>query len=261
MRELAADEVHLWVTFDESIRSESLLAAYRQLLTEDERRKEMRFRFERDQRQYLVTRALVRTVLSLYCDVPPEEWRFASDERGRPYVVDAGADVPQFNLSHTPGLILCAVTRVRAIGVDTENLQSARNSKRVADRHFSPREVEDLKTLPAEEHAERFLHYWTLKEAYIKARGVGLAMPLTKFGFSFPEPGKLEVFFSPEIEDAPAHWKFWLLQPSAAQVAAVCAARESGSGPMRLTLRRVVPLESEHSFECPVLRESADVIA
>ncbi|HEY8507664.1 MAG TPA: 4'-phosphopantetheinyl transferase superfamily protein [Steroidobacteraceae bacterium] len=261
MRELAADEVHLWVTFDESIRSESLLAAYRQLLTEDERQKEMRFRFGRDQRQYLVTRALVRTVLSQYCDIPPEAWRFASDERGRPYVIDAGEDVPQFNLSHTPGLILCGVTRARAIGVDAENLQSARNSTRVAERHFSPQEVEDLKALPVEEQAERFLHYWTLKEAYIKARGAGLAMmPLTRFGFTFPGPGRLDVAFGPEIEDAPGHWKFWLLQPSAVQVAAVCAARES-SRPTRLTLRRVVPLESEHSFECPILRESADVIA
>ena len=103
---------------------------------------------------------------------------------GRPEILDRPAGVPdlRFNLSHTDGLIACAVTIGREVGVDVEHV-GRRLTHDIAGRFFAPREVADLKSLPVAEQPRVFFDYWTLKEAYIKARGFGLALPLGDFAF------------------------------------------------------------------------------
>src|SRR4029453_1384894 len=102
----------------------TLSPSYRDLITPDENERMVRFVFERDRRQFLITRALVRTMLSRYAEVAPRDWRFVTNQFGRPEVLDRPAHVPdlRFNLSHTDGLIACAVTVGREVGVDVENI-------------------------------------------------------------------------------------------------------------------------------------------
>jgi 4'-phosphopantetheinyl transferase len=244
--------------FQEEAESPACLSRYRSILPEDERRAAERFYFESGRRQALITRALVRAVLSRYCEVPPEAWRFVRDERGRPHVAPdmRPAGLPAFNLSHTHGLILCAVTGAAAVGADVEHVQQRRSGCAIADRYFAAAESAALGTLPMEQQTDRFFHYWTLKESYIKARGKGLAIPLGDFAFAFEGERGLAVTFEPSLQDDPAKWSFWLCRPSPEHVAAVCVAADSATR-VRLTAGRMVPLHSEQPFACELLRASS----
>jgi 4'-phosphopantetheinyl transferase len=241
--------------FQDEAESPDCLARYRGILPEDERLAADRFYFESGRHQALITRALVRVVLSRYCELPPEEWRFVRDERGRPHVAPdiQPVGLPAFNLSHTRGLIACAVTGAPAIGADVEHVQKRRTSLTIADRYFAATESAALGALPPEQQTDRFFHYWTLKESYIKARGKGLALPLGDFAFAFEGERGLSVTFEPSLQDVPARWCFWLCRPSPEHLAAVCVATDRATCP-RLSVGRMVPLHSERSFACELLR-------
>lgn len=250
-------EIHLWLTFPDEIRSDRLLDEYRELLCADERRQEKRFHFTTHQHQYLITRALVRTVLSRYQRHSPQEWRFTTNEFGRPEIASkvTPATSLSFNVSHTLSLIVCGVALRRFIGVDTESAHTGRSHIQLADRYFSPAEARTLRSLPVQMISNRFLHYWTLKEAYIKARGMGLSIPMKQFGFEFPDAESVRIYFEPELEDDPARWKFWLLQISEEHLVAVCTASRGGSD-LHLRTIATIPLREERPLQCVVLRES-----
>lgn len=250
--------MHLWLVFQDEADSPDCLARYRAILPEDERLAADRFYFESGRHQALITRALVRVVLSRYCEVLPEEWRFVRDERGRPHVAPdiRPAGLPAFNLSHTRGLIACAVTGAAAIGADVEHVEERRTSLNIANRYFAITESAALGALPREQQTDRFFHYWTLKESYIKARGKGLALPLGDFAFTFEGAHALSVTFEASLQDDPARWCFLLCRPSPDHVAAVCVATDRAPRP-RLTVGRMVPLSSEQPFACDLLRASA----
>lgn len=183
--------------------------AYRALLTKDEHARMQRLVFEKDRRRFLITRALVRTTLSRYCQVAPAAWRFIANVHGRPEILDRPAGVPdlRFNLSHTDGLIACAVTIGREVGIDVEHV-GRRMTHDVAGRFFAPAEVASLEALPAADRERTFFDYWTLKEAYIKARGFGLALPLADFAFTLRPPDPPTVAFEPSLEDDESTWQF-----------------------------------------------------
>lgn len=250
--------MHLWLVFQHEAESPDCLARFRSVLTEDERLAADRFYFESGRRQALITRALVRAVLSRYCDVPPQAWRFVRDERGRPHVAPQlrMAGLPAFNLSHTQGLVVCAVSGAKAVGADVEHLKRRHTSRDIADRYFAAAESSALEKLPPEQQTDRFFHYWTLKESYIKARGKGLAIPLAQFAFGFEGQRGLSLTFEASLRDDPANWHFWLCQPSPEHVAAVCVATE-GSAQPRLSVARMVPLQSEQPLPCELLRATS----
>jgi 4'-phosphopantetheinyl transferase len=256
MRALTAD-VELWAAFTDDIRDPALLARYRELLTDDERAREMRFRFASDQHRFLLTRALVRTVLSKYVDIAPDAWRFAPDAFGRPQIqnTDAGVAELTFNISHTHGLIILGITHRKALGLDTEHLWSRAASGAVADRFFSPIEANALRELPEAVRRERFFDYWTLKESYIKARGRGMSLGLASFGFDLGQPKRISAWFLPEVEDAAPHWQFWQFNPSPDHIAAVCLQR-IGEHPQQLVMRKVVPLGNEQVMSVDIVRQS-----
>ena len=258
MLELPSDQIHLWFTFDGDVRETRLLADYRKLLTDEERAQERRFHFAKHQRQYLITRALVRTVLSRYTVVKPEHWRFLNNAYGRPAIQsdDDSAGALSFNISHTEGLIVCAVARDREIGVDVENIRHRQVSLDIADHFFSSAEAAALRAIPPDKQQEGFFHYWTLKESYIKAKGEGLSIPLDQFSFTSPEARNIAISIDAKLNDSPINWRFWQMQPSPEHLAAVCVQR-ADSGPQRLVLRRVIPLDTDEPFECPVLRQTA----
>src|SRR5215471_13284888 len=155
---LTSSEIHIWLAAYDAIMPERLLSAYRELLTAEEKEQESRFYFARDRRRYLVTRALVRTVLSRYAYIHPREWVFSTNPYGRPEIVNAKARDAglSFNISHTHSLIILGVTRGRALGVDVENFGAREVSIEIADRFFSPQEVAALTAAPAQQQQYRF---------------------------------------------------------------------------------------------------------
>jgi 4'-phosphopantetheinyl transferase len=257
------DEIHLWLASYEEIADERLHAAYRDLLNEEERAQEPRFYFARDRRRYLVTRALVRTVLSRYVPaVEPAQWSFETNAYGRPAAANAAAKAERlsFNLSHTHSMIVLAVTAGREVGVDVENVRAREVSIGVADRYFAPQEVRVLNAVPAPEQQYRFFEYWTFKESYIKARGMGLSLPLDKFSFHYPDDDAVEIAIDPELADDAERWQLWQFRPSPEYLVAVCAERTGAPAP-RLVVRKTVPMLSETSFNPEFLRLSSNVSA
>lgn len=210
------------------------------MLTPDERKKRDRFRFEKDQHSCLITRALVRTVLSKYADVPPEAWRFITNDYGRPEIdMPRDARWLRFNVSHTNGLIGMIVARDREVGVDVEDRDRTGRLLNVADRYFSPSEVEALHALPEEEQLERFFLYWTLKESYIKARGMGLAIPLGHFSFAFEDA--ITIDFDPRLEDDPSRWQFTAMSFGRRHALAAGITRRKNEH-VRIVLHETVPM-------------------
>ncbi|MGH8258906.1 MAG: 4'-phosphopantetheinyl transferase family protein [Steroidobacteraceae bacterium] len=255
---LAADEIHLWLAFYDDITDARLHARYRALLSDAERSQEPKFYFERDRKRYLVTRALVRTVLSRYAPIAPQEWIFSTNAYGRPQVanVEAQGAYLSFNVSHTYGLIALAVASEIELGVDVENLRARAAMIDVAERFFSREEAAALAAVPQASQHDRFFEYWTLKESYIKARGMGLSIPLEKFTFRYPREGRIELATHPELGDDPAHWRFWQFRPSPEYVLALCAARGNATAPAVL-VRKVVPEAIEEPMMPDISRTSA----
>jgi 4'-phosphopantetheinyl transferase len=237
---LPLNAVHVDLVHTDDPASWAQHEAYRALLSEDEHARMARFVFERDRRAFLITRALVRTTLSRYAAVPPAQWAFIANVHGRPEILDRPAGVPdlRFNLSHTEGLIACAVTIGREVGVDVEHIQR-RLTHDVAGRFFAPREVSDLKALPADQQARIFFDYWTLKEAYIKARGFGLALPLADFAFALRPPAPPTIAFEPALDDDPATWQFVQDWPTPVHRLALAVRRDGADLPVRI--RRIIP--------------------
>jgi 4'-phosphopantetheinyl transferase len=228
-----------------------LTTPYRALLTEAEREREQAFHFARDRHRYLLTRTLVRTVLSRYAPIAARDWRFVPDRYGRPLTVNSHESVSglSFNISHTDGLIVLAVTCLNAVGVDVEAMQRDAFDG-IASRHFSSSEFAALKALPECQQRGRFFELWTLKESYVKARGVGLSIPLNKFSFDLDGHPRT-VRFDDDFNDVPALWKFYQLGLSGRHAAALCLRQDNGKVPT-LTCRQVVPLVFEQTFDCQV---------
>lgn len=208
---LSANAIHLVFSYPEQISDPELLKRYRSLLTGDELSQMSRFYYARHRRQYLVTRVLIRTCLSEYHPVDPSLWQFGTNGYGKPVIKHPELESPvRFNLSHCKGLILCGIARDFDIGVDVEDGQrSTRAALNRLSSYFSAEETAELNALHPEQQKQRFFDYWTLKESYIKARGMGLAIPLRKFSFQFHE-NKLSGFSThPELQDNAANWQFW----------------------------------------------------
>lgn len=257
MLHLHPDSIQLWLAFCDEIADEQLLADYRHLLAEEERQKEIRFHFARDRHRYLITRALVRTTLSRYAAVAPQDWRFIEDAYGRPQIVndDDRARRISFNISHTRRLVVVGVTSGRALGVDTEDVRERHADLQIAEHYFSAEEVAQLRATPAESQQMRFFEYWTLKESYIKARGLGLSLPLEQFSFDLSQHNGVRIRFHAPLADEPSRWILWLLRADADHHVAVCAERAGDEAP-HLSCTKVVPLRSDATLQYEELRRS-----
>jgi len=201
------DAVQLWYLHERDV-DDVQAAAYLDLLTADEVERYHRFRCESAQRQFLLARGLLRSTLSRYVPVDPQAWRFATNGHGKPFVVAPQTYGLQFNVSHTRGMVCCAITQDRDVGVDVEWLDRRVNLG-IADRYFAPSEVDQLRRAPQEEQQRVFLRFWTLKESYIKARGLGLAIPLSDFWFDLPENHPPSVTVAASQNDRSDRWQFF----------------------------------------------------
>jgi 4'-phosphopantetheinyl transferase len=180
---MAKDQVHVWrATLDFP---EEQAARLQQWLSADERERMERFRCGRERRRYLVGRGLLRTVIGRYLAVSPHVLSFDATAAGKPRLAPGVAPQPlQFNLSHSGDLVLIALASGRALGVDVEQVRADIELAETAARFFSPTEQQALATLSGARQIDAFFDCWVRKEAYVKARGGGLALPLEQFDVS-----------------------------------------------------------------------------
>lgn len=255
--ERSVRDLDVWLTFYDEIADECLLGRLGRLLSEAERQQQQRFYFADDRKRFLVTRAMVRSVLSQYEAVTPVEWVFSANSYGRPQIAnfgEQGCDL-NFNISHTRGAIALSVARGRAVGVDIENVATRDVSLDIADRFFSPTESAALARVPPDRRQERFFEYWTFKESYIKARGMGLSIPLDQFSFDYPHAAGVRLTIHPALGDDANRWCFWQFRPTAEYQLALCAERVGRDTP-RITIRKVIPTLTPQLLDLPPVRTS-----
>lgn len=184
---LPDDEVHVWrgLLDQPQPRLELLFLT----LTPDEKERAARFYFSKDRDHFIAARGLLRSILGDYLSLEPGRLRFFYNRYGKPRLSEDAGRGLRFNLSHSHGLALLAIARRRELGVDVERIRPEVAGEEIAERFFSPREVAMLRSLPADLQPEAFFNCWTRKEAYIKARGKGLSLPLDEFDVSLA-PGE-----------------------------------------------------------------------
>jgi 4'-phosphopantetheinyl transferase len=222
-RAITPGVVHLYSLVDDEAAHGPLPAVCETLLTPPEAERLARLRVPAVRRELLASRTFVRHVLSRYAPVRPADWRFVLGSHGRPEIVPTPGVPPlRFNLSHTRGMLAMAVALGHDVGVDVEGTTRDVGDARLARRFFAGSEADDVSARDGDDRRERFFAYWTLKEAYIKARGLGLAIPLDQFWFHLePEPPRIG--FDPALGDDPAWWRFerWREGPRHALAVAV----------------------------------------
>jgi 4'-phosphopantetheinyl transferase len=210
------NEIHLWTCNPESIDSEEQIRNFSKLLSTKELNKISLYRFKKDQHLFIITRAFIRIILSKYSRVSPDSWVFKIGEKGKPeidYSKSNDLSKIKFNISHTENLIICGITKSNSLGVDVEHCYPRSDVLSIANQYFSTSEIDDLNDLPISETHNRFFDYWTLKESYIKACGMGLYIPLKNFSFKFNDKNSsiISIHFSSLINDNPEFWSFWIL--------------------------------------------------
>jgi 4'-phosphopantetheinyl transferase len=215
MRELSPAQIHLWHYAIGEPPVAQHLAYAMTLLSDAEKHRCAAFHLERHRTEYALSHAMLRLVLSEYAPVRPEEWQFLKGKWGKPEIRGPALDTPLwFNLSHTDGFAACVAGRVRQLGVDVENMNRMTSCDEMAKHFFAEAEYEYLRNLPPGLQRGAFFRIWTLKEAYIKAEGKGLSIPLDSFHFRFSAANPVEVTFELNGESHPAAWKFFEFQPS-----------------------------------------------
>jgi 4'-phosphopantetheinyl transferase len=151
-------------------------------LSPAERERGARFHFEQDRKRFVGGREALRLILSRYLESPPADIEFGFRAHGKPYLEpEPGCRSLSFNLSHSGDFVLIAVANNREVGVDVEKIRPEIDLERIARRFFSPGEVESLTSLAEALRPTAFFRCWTRKEAYVKARGGGLAIPTNQF--------------------------------------------------------------------------------
>jgi 4'-phosphopantetheinyl transferase len=216
---LPDEEVHVWRV--DQLAWEKETGALFELLDSEERERAARFKFPEPRNQFVISRGLLRQCLGRYLHIEAREVRFRTTANGKPELA-ANADLHlqdfpvndlRFNLSHTHGVTVFAVTRHRQVGVDVEKIREDTNALELAERFFSRQEVEWLRSQPASEHIPSFFSCWTAKEAYIKARGQGLSVSLSSFGV-LPIIGAADSKLQLSVYDDPQEsrrWSIWRL--------------------------------------------------
>jgi 4'-phosphopantetheinyl transferase len=214
------DEVHVWrIALNRPVGD---VQALQNLLALEEKSRADRFRFEKDRRRFVVVRGLLRVILARYLDLKPNQLRFVYSDYGKPALAPAPPTRGlSFNLSHAHEFALVAVTRDRQLGIDLERIRAIPDVEQIAKRIFSPREKEMFRALPGTSKLEVFFRYWTCKEAYIKARGEGLSLPLDQFQV-VPIPGEAVPLLSVKGDPQEAsRWSLRELVPGPGYVAAL----------------------------------------
>ena len=217
---LGCDEVHVWrATLDQTpSQSQSFLLN----LAADERARAVRFYFERDRERFIVARGVLRVILGGYLNRAPERLSFSYSSHGKPALAEeSDRDAIRFSVSHSHGVALYAFTRGRDVGIDLERIRADLAVVEIAERFFSQQEVAMLRAFRTEEQRQAFFRCWTCKEAYIKARGEGLSLPLDQFDVSLAPGEPAAVLGTQRDPSEAARWSLLELDPAPGYVAAL----------------------------------------
>ena len=224
---LPAGEVHVWLFDPGLLNNADLRRAAESLLSAEERERSQRFVFDDDRYAYIAARAVARTALSVYSGTArAADISFVFNAYGKPSV---GHPVLSrrlsFNLSHTRGLVACAAAWDIDLGIDVEAVRNAPLD--LAERYFASPEVVVMRARSPEDQPDAFFAFWTLKESFIKARGMGLSIPLDSFAVSLHPPALLPYGEGAALRD---EWRFVELTPAPAFKLALCMATGEGGG-------------------------------
>lgn len=249
---LQKGEIHLYASNPLSVTNTGLLTQYQEMLSEEEEKKRARYVFEKDCHRYLVTRAMIRSLLSQYGEYEPAEWRFTAGKWDKPEIcVSQNPQKLRFNISHTDGMICCVITRELDIGVDVESTHRKGEWVRIAHRYFSASEEQELTSQPWQSQRSRFFDYWTLKESYIKACGMGLAIALRDFSFRFQPLGTVDIEFAAGRIDDPRLWNFCTLLTAADFKISIGIKGKSNRVSPQMVVREGVPLDGWQTVHFP----------
>jgi 4'-phosphopantetheinyl transferase len=253
---LSGAEIHMWRIDQKRFSLETLQKDYLSWLGPEEQARYQRYYFDQHRRQLLLTRIMTSLILSRYLqDVPAKDLRFDNNEFGKPVLSPGQTDQPLFfNVSHSGSCIVIAVCRHQDIGVDIEKIKPNRRFEKIAGRFFSALETQELLKLEGSLQANRFYRLWTLKEAYIKACGMGLAIPLNDFSFSFPQASSINVSFTAKRGDNPRRWQFWQIDCGAEFRLAL--ALKSASKIQHISSKEVLSVEEFSEREINILSRS-----
>jgi 4'-phosphopantetheinyl transferase len=222
--------LYLWTmrTDDLDIRTLSNLEA---ILSANEKKEARRFRRDRDRHQFLLARGLLRLALSEHLPVCAADWRFARDQNLKPFIIAPKSfSAVNFSLSHTDGLIACLISLAAEAAVDVEKLEFHGDLALVSEQVLSAVELTALGKLSGKDWTERFFDYWTLKEAYAKARGVGLNLGLSDIVFEIDADNEIRAHFSSRSDDDSSAWVFWCHHLSPQHTISVAAKAETDAG-------------------------------
>lgn len=191
---LKTDEVHVWRVSLNLMKSWAINMQH--ILSIDERKRAERFYSQKDRENYIIVHIMLRTILSRYLNIEPVQVRFCYNSCGKPaLVISSCQNIPRFNLTHSGGLVLYAITSNREIGIDLERVHPVADVEQIAEYFFSDKEKTAFRSLSTNLKYKAFFTCWTRKEAYIKARGEGLSMPLDQFDVSLV-PGEPAILLS-----------------------------------------------------------------
>ncbi len=219
---LAPGEVHCWcANLDVPPETSAQLYA---TLSAGERSRSARFRYERDRRRFIVAHGVLRNLLGRYLETQPSEIAYAYNAFGKPDLSPNRGGRIKFNLSHSGDLALIAIATDSNVGVDLECVQARSDYPEIARCFFSSADLDPLNAYPPQRYAEAFLGCWTRKEAYLKARGVGLAVPLNSFSVPMttgPACGPVDLDETTNDRDPAKRWSFYALQPAPGHIGAL----------------------------------------
>lgn len=217
---LLKNEIHVWLAFLEV--SSTCLEYLHRILSDDEVNRAAKYCFEQDRKRFIIRRGLLRCILSRYLGQSPDALAFQYNNHGKPALASIFRQPSIcFNLSHSEELTLYAITRKREVGVDIEYIRPFEDAEDIVKRFFSSREKAEFATLPERIKNQAFFTCWTLKEAYIKARGEGLSYPLSNFSVSMTpdEPARLVEIKGDKSKKN--RWSLKTILPGAGYIAAV----------------------------------------
>ncbi len=220
-----AEGIDLWYVRLDEITDAAEFDRCRAILSADERERLRRFTHKEAGWLFLVGRGLLRRTLARYIGRSPRELEFRYNAHGKPSLAAPDGTRLEFSLSHTRGLVACAVGFGCRLGVDVERERAVDNALEIARRFFAPTEAAGLEKLSPKRRSAAFLDLWTLREALAKARGAGLASLRGDYALSLSGDNDVSVTFNESSDEKPADWQVLRLRPVPGYRAALAVGR------------------------------------
>lgn len=246
MRDDLNTQQHVWFCYPDRITAASKREYFLSLLSTEEKQRYQRFHFDKDRHSYLVSHALVRSALSQYADIKPQQWKFTSNKYGKPEIDGSHQCAAlRFNLTHTKGLSACLISLGQDCGIDVERQTRRVKLMPIAERMFAEPELAQMQAVDEAVQREKFFEYWTLREAYVKAIGTGLGGSSKQFYFEIADAmadneKAANIQFKDDESRDERDWQFIVFKPSPMYTLSV-AVQSSASCGKKILFREMTP--------------------